>query len=512
MEDNRIVKILKGWLTQAGALLALRRQREDTALSAIWDDRQAQIDQIKTWLMETTNTFIVIQGPRGSGKRELVVDEALDTRQNTLVIDCKPIQEARGDSSTIAAAAAQVGYRPVFSWMNSVSSLIDLAAQGTIGVKSGFSETLDSQLEKIFITTAGALKKIALSKRRKDDKDKDMDDDQYLEAHPEYRPVIVIDNFLHKNNERSVIYDKLAQWAARCVTSNIAHIIFLTHDVSFSKALGKSLPDRIFHEISLGDCSPEVAKRYVVRHLDASAQGDITKGQEKASTPSQHRDDLRELDGSIEILGGRLTDLEYLARRIKSGETPNKAVQEIIDQSASEILKMYIFDAAASRDWTPIQAWYLIKRLATATPETQGVRYNEVTLASEFSGAKSSPDSVLQALEEAELISISSNNGRPSAIKPGRPVFAAAFKNLLKDKVLAAKLDYITLSALIKDENDSISKQEDELQRLASLPGPPGEVTDRVKWLLAKIRTSQVKVQGWEKDQGTLKAVLTKDY
>ena len=46
--------------------------------------------------------------------------------------------DARGDSATICAAAAAVGYRPVFSWANSLSSLVDLAAQGTIGVKSGF--------------------------------------------------------------------------------------------------------------------------------------------------------------------------------------------------------------------------------------------------------------------------------------------------------------------------------------------------------------------------------------
>ena len=173
---------------------------------------------------------------------------------------------------------------------------------------------------------------------------------------------------------------------------------------------------------------------------------------------------------------------------------------------------MYIFDAIPSRNWNPVQAWYLIKKLAATTPESHGLRYNEVTLASEFSGAKPSPDSVLQALEEAELISIVSNNGRPSAVKPGRPVFAAAFKNLLSDKVLTAKLDLITLTALMKEESESIAKAEDELQKLASLPGPPGELTDRVKWLLAKVRASQLKIQGWEREQGTLKAVLNKDY
>ncbi len=68
--------------------------------------------------METPDTFVVVQGPRGSGKKELVMDQALKGRKNTLLIDCKVILEARGDSGTICAAAAEVGYRPVFSWMN----------------------------------------------------------------------------------------------------------------------------------------------------------------------------------------------------------------------------------------------------------------------------------------------------------------------------------------------------------------------------------------------------------
>ena len=87
--------------------------------------------------METAETFIVVQGPRGSAKRELVVDEALKDRKHKMIIDCKPIQEARSDSRTIRATAAEVGYRPVFSWMNTISSMVDLAAQGTIGTKTG---------------------------------------------------------------------------------------------------------------------------------------------------------------------------------------------------------------------------------------------------------------------------------------------------------------------------------------------------------------------------------------
>jgi hypothetical protein len=137
--------------------------------------------------------------------------------------------------------------------MNSISSLIDLAAQGTIGVKSGFSETLDAQLAKIWQNTSTALKQIALQARKKEDPDANLADDDWLEAHPECRPVVVIDNFLHKNEESSVVYDKMAEWAASLTTSNVAHVIFLTNDISYSKSLSKALPDRVFRQIALGD-------------------------------------------------------------------------------------------------------------------------------------------------------------------------------------------------------------------------------------------------------------------
>jgi hypothetical protein len=137
--------------------------------------------------------------------------EALKARTK-LIIDCKHIQEARGESKTIAAAAAEVGYRPVFSFMNTVSGWIDLAAQGATGVKTGFSETLETQLINIFNNTGTALKKIALEGRKKNDKDADLSDDEYLDAHPEKRPVVVVDNFLNKSQDRTLIYDKIAEW------------------------------------------------------------------------------------------------------------------------------------------------------------------------------------------------------------------------------------------------------------------------------------------------------------
>jgi hypothetical protein len=326
LEDQPIIKWVRGQLLRGYDIIRFRKdKREDENLMVVWEDRQGAINQLKTWLIETADTFIVVQGPRGAGKKELVVDQALKDRPHTLIIDCKKIQEARGDSNTIAAAAAEVGYKPVFSWMNSISSMVDLAATATIGTKAGFSETLDNQLAKIWGNTTTALKQIALAPRKKEDKDPQMADDEWLEAHPECRPVVVIDNFLHKNNEgsASMVYDKLGEWAAVLTTQNIAHVVFLTTDVSFSKSLSKALPDRVFRQITLSDCSPEVAKKLVLKHLDAELDiDDRAPTEEEKATALQRRGDLDELDSVIQVLGGRLTDLEFLARRIKTGESP----------------------------------------------------------------------------------------------------------------------------------------------------------------------------------------------
>ena len=293
-------------------------------------------------------------------------------------------------------------------------------------------------------------------------------------------------------------------------TANIAHVIFLTNDVSFSKSLSKALPDRVFRQISLSDCSPEVAKRYVITQLDADVLDDpVPHGKEPKAIPSQSRTDLDELDTCIELLGGRLTDLEFLARRIKTGETPQKAVHEMIDQSASEILKMYIFgaeDESGSRHWSAEQAWMLIKELA----QKESLRYNEVLLDDIL---KTGGETVLRALEQAELISIITGpNGRPSIIKPGKPVYHPAFKRLTEDKVLKSRLDLAILTRLTKIENATIDKCEGELLLLSKLKSQPAQMVGRANYLLNKMMVSQEKVEKYETEMKGLKKILSRDY
>ena len=182
-------------------------------------------------------------------------------------------------------------------------------------------------------------------------------------------------------------------------------------------------------------------------------------------------------------------------------------MQEIIEQSASEILKMYLLDIDTSqRRWTADQAWLLVKQLAG----NEALRYNEVLLSDTF---KAGGETVLQALEQAELISIQSSNGRPCAIRPGKPVYAAAFRLLTRDRVLTARLDLALLGSLSKLESASIEKCEAELGLLATLPESGGKGADaRVRWLLGKLRAAQANIEAYERESATLKVVLKQDY
>jgi hypothetical protein len=482
-----------GWVKKnAFDLLAFRGSEQDPdGLKGLWDERKESIEKMNEWLQETEETFIVVHGPRGSRKREMVIDSVLGGRKNVLVIDCELINEAHGDSETIITAANQVGYRPVFSFLNTISSFLDLAAQGAIGTNAVFSQTLENQFTKIFQNTALALKRVALERKSENDRDAAMSDDEYLAANPQRRPVVVIDNFLQMEG-KSMICEKLADWAALLVSANAAHVVFLTNDLSFSKALNKALPRRVFRVISLGDAQPESAKRYVLHNLYEQAEA-IEKDEKL----------VKELDESIEALGGRLTDLDFLARRIKVGESPRQAVHEIIKISASEILKLYFLDGSevAKRKWTSEQAWYLVERLASE----ETIRYNEVLFHDFFK----SNDSPLQSLALTEMISIVNKSGRPYAIKAGKPVYKAAFKRLTSDTVLKAKMDYLSLKALVKGETAVIKGCEEEF---LALNGMEKMAWRRVEYLQRKIEKCQRKIEDAEREMEGLKSVLGTEF
>ncbi|KAF4980928.1 hypothetical protein FZEAL_3173 [Fusarium zealandicum] len=515
-KDSRIYKWFK---KHTGNFSFTSKRKSDDGLEEVWNHRRDAIEKVHGWLDETSDTFIVVTGPKGSGKVEMIMDQALEGRKNVLKLDCKRIVEARGEAGTIKRLATAVGYRPVFSWANSMSSMIDLAVQSTTGVKAGFSETLESQVNKILQTTTGALKDVAISMRSKKDSDYKLSEDAWLEAHPERRPVIVIDNFLHKDEENSIIYDKLAEWAAAVVQNNVAHVIFLTTDTAYSKPLAKALPDRLFRTVSLGDLAPEVAKNFVLSRLKdqlaADAKAREEEGGDKAKKVVDPRPDMTELDTCIDTLGGRLTDLEFLARRLRTGQSPKQAMEEIVSETATDIVRMFLLGKPSDADdkkWSSQQAWHLIKSLV----QNPSLRYNHIILSAPFSSAASAKaadaDAALDSLASAELIAVNTYQGRPMTITAGKPLHQAAFSVLLHDRVLRAKMDYDALNDMSKAETRSVDKVENELALLGTLPRQTGETAGRINFLLRKLEDSQTKISKWDREMTELKKFLSEEF
>nr|XP_018263526.1 exonuclease [Kwoniella dejecticola CBS 10117]OBR85684.1 exonuclease [Kwoniella dejecticola CBS 10117] len=126
-----------------------------------WQDRVEAEKDVERWLSEYPSTFITITGPPGSGKVSLVSRVLKQQAKPALVIDCAEIAKAKNDKGLLDALADQTGYYPVFSFMSSISGLIDLAAVGLIGQKAGFSTPIDQQLRQILEIVGGALKDVS---------------------------------------------------------------------------------------------------------------------------------------------------------------------------------------------------------------------------------------------------------------------------------------------------------------------------------------------------------------
>ena len=58
-----------------------------------------------------------------------------DSERNAIVIDCRELLNTSTDSALVMGLAAQTGYWPIFTFLNSMNNLIDIASVGIIGQK-----------------------------------------------------------------------------------------------------------------------------------------------------------------------------------------------------------------------------------------------------------------------------------------------------------------------------------------------------------------------------------------
>lgn len=402
----------------------------------------------------------------------------------------------------------------MFSWVNSISQFVDLGVQSITGQKSGLSETKETQIKNMLLLASQAIKSVALKDyetyekemkkkrrrqeaklRQKPNLDLKLDDvmkpEEYLQQNPESKPIIVIDKYSTKsssNTGNEFFYKMISEWAAGLIQSNLAHVIFITNDVGAVQLLNTALPNQVFKTATLNDASQEGSFAYVMNQLrDLRYEKFNTEIIKKCLTP----------------LGGRMLDLQSFIRRIKSGESPHESLNELILQAAEQITTFFLFKSSKSedddKDWSPLQVWELIKILS----EKESISYNELVSKSAVFKPDEETFKALQALERNDLITLKREKGMLSIITTGRPIYRAAFRDLIKDKEINKAFEIKHYSNLIKVEAAKIAGFEDELSKIQF---KDYNLKNRLKYLVDKIESSNSKIEDYEERVSAIKS------
>lgn len=473
---------------------------DDVESDMIWSERSERAKEVRFLLSENANTFIVIKGPKGSAEREFVMEHVLnsaDTTNKILEIDCAELIKARSDKNFLKAAAAQIGYFPLFTWTNTVSQFIDLGLQGLTGQKSGLSESKEAQYKNMLLLTQAAIRKVSLSdfsaykcefehqQQKKlaesgngveEFKIVEMKEENYLQQHPEVKPVIVINNFMRRtDSSHDFVFKELADWAGQLIQNNLAHVIFITLDSGSSVHLTAALPNQVFKTISLDDASPKSARQYVNRQLK-----------------NKYADTI---DMCLEPLGGRMLDLQAFVRRVKSGEEPGEALKEMIRQASEQLSTFYLNVGVTGSEmpWDTAQLWKLIRLLA----ENDTIEVNDLVKIPLF-GLSPSTINTLNVLEKNDIISLKRDKGITKSISIGRPIFKAAFRDLVSDEKIFQIYETFMFNQLISLENVKIAKMEDQFSKLSS-KDDASYIKERLEYISTKLKASTQKVQEYEK-------------
>ncbi len=110
---------------------------------------------------------------------------------------------------------------------------------------------------------------------------------------------------------------------------------------------------------------------------------------------------------------------------MRVGQKPAEAVEDIIRQGVSELRKRAFgedADDARTLPWGREQAWAVLHALA----RRDTIPYYETLMSAPFKGE----EGPLRSMERAELIAVDAQDGRPSTIRPGRPIYRHVFRRL----------------------------------------------------------------------------------
>ncbi|OMJ07980.1 Mitochondrial escape protein 2, partial [Smittium culicis] len=114
----------------------------------IWPVDGPQQTRLKHLLEDSPDSLILISGPPGIGKIELV-NEAIRNKKYVLEINSEKLAQSSNTTEELEILSDMVGYKPYFAFSYQLVLLIDKLLSSTTGQKSGLSGTPSSRFNEI---------------------------------------------------------------------------------------------------------------------------------------------------------------------------------------------------------------------------------------------------------------------------------------------------------------------------------------------------------------------------
>lgn len=217
-----------------------------------------------------------------------------------------------------------------------------------------------------------------------------------------------------------------------------------------------------------------------------------------------------------------------LLHKLRTGQRPTDAVEDIIRQRVSELRKRAFgedVDDVRNLSWSREQAWAVLRALASR----DAVPYHETLMNVPFKGE----EGPLRSMEQAELIAVDTQDGRPSTIRPGRPIYHYVFRRLVDgmfthwhtpaaqtqyfylDPIFQATQDLTFNAKLVETAEATVRSCEQELQVLHTIGLDSAHWWSgatatgiRAKYLMERMANAQATLQKLEKENGELRKAL----
>ncbi|KAJ2776468.1 mitochondrial escape protein 2 [Coemansia javaensis] len=463
--DVSRIPLLGGVRRAALSRLLWRREPARGDEAEAWAGLAGHGERLRSILDDPPESFTVVVGPHGSGKTR-IVERATAGKRFRIVVDAGRLAAQPSEVAQMTQLARQVGWWPVFSSIISITNAIDLMVTATTGGNAGISATPESQVRRILETLALVLTNI----RRRSAEAAGAEaaggrghgrgrsrgarfDVPAGAAPPDEVPVIVLDNLMDKE---LAFTPAILEWAAGVVEAGLAHCVITTSSIGGYHEVQRAQPQTAASLLSLDDASPMEAATLLQRQLSSE---DGPGGSDGSSDGSDGSTGIAQ---AVRVLGGRREDLMLLVQKVRAGETMAAALESITQRAITEVRKHAFSDDAevgrAQHTWTPEQFWFLLTELA----RHGDAEYDRVRTSPLFAGN----DSALLGLAEAELITMAYDHDRPARIRPGRPVYHAAFARILADPGFSSAMAVRMNKRLIELETAKIRSAEEELALL----------------------------------------------